>query len=98
MVDWSLQKFTRVNTFRCSRFVWPYDFCMILRLHALWLTYERNGKLYAYPFCPHMDPDRIRVNGQLGVSGISETQMRVPNPHQADLNSIVEALQLDSPQ
>ena len=63
-----------------------------LVLRALWLTFESDG-LRAYPFCPQMEYEEIRVDGKLGVSVAAEAQMMGSNMWRVELNSIVEAVQ-----
>ena len=64
-----------------------------LRLPVLWLIYEAEGDLYAYPFCPHLEWERVRLDDELKVSGVEETHMARSNPQQTALNSVVEVIQ-----
>ena len=63
-----------------------------LLLQALWLTYETEDGLRAYPLCPHMDHEAIRVDRSLGVSVAAESQEKKSNTWLMELNSIVEAM------
>ena len=66
-------------------------------LSALWLAYETEGSLHAYPLCPHLECKRIRVKRELEVNDIGETRMARSSPQQAnqeaELSSIVKAIQ-----
>ena len=63
-----------------------------LLLRALWLMYMTDDGLRAYPFCPHMEYEEIRVDGQLGVSVVAETGRMGSNACRTELKSIVEAI------